>query len=713
MIEKQCQYSGESDVGVHFHLLHPGYDDCIEMVKEAHVSAPLLDDVKKFMKAAPKDEGKVMALLSALGAGEYWGSNTNGDYFPHHSLIHAPQGWQDLSTSMRRMTGSKWEWGYPTFYNAYAYQHHVNKDPARAFGNVEYATWDPQMRRVLLVVGVSRKKAQEQGAYGVVDRIDNGEFPDVSMGCRVPFDLCSICTDWSRITGNPRKDLAEHRRKPIRGLSVTTKDYCQHLQFETGRIYPDGRRVWMWNLHPKFFDISFVFIGADKSSKVMAKLAVGQCPIKIDSPMCKAGCTKCSPHGAVLSSHIHDVWSREKTAMELTPFEEYVVQHNRDDRDAGEIQDISKQEMARLKKEWEAKEKTAGPIMNAALKQGGEFLKARKKAREAKLSAVHEKAAGYRAFPEFEDPEDEVRINKIIDRQRRKLSRPGFTTRSHQEKVVKIGMADLEQAFAVGPQKLADLSFDKKAEIIKRIQSHFNKSLSSVAKEEPDIPKDTLDEMSECPGRSLGTAAGMGIVLKPREFQRVMVRSMGHNDLADKLDDAGACFEPGADADAAPGMQLAPDFLPRLIKMLGPLMEGRSAYGPPLKRRVLKITIVKHVPKDESRMIQHPLLDKVSGAYQAYRQEVMQKVASLVPKALHEYPGLYAEIVSEEDLFLKEGAGLVKAGGDVIQSFLGMFPATYLNGVYMPGPVSRYVADHPSYAGLREVNALAGRGGAA
>jgi hypothetical protein len=104
---------------------------------------------------------------------------------------------------------------------------------------------------------------------------------------------CSICTDWSRITGNFRRDLAEHKKKAIRGLSVTTRDYCQHLMFERGRIYPDGRKVFMWNLHPRFFDLSVVFIGADKTSYVLAKLA-GRCPIRPEKQQCRGGCRDCA-----------------------------------------------------------------------------------------------------------------------------------------------------------------------------------------------------------------------------------------------------------------------------------------------------------------------------------------------------------------------------------------------------------------------------------
>ena len=107
------------------------------------------------------------------------------------------------------------------------------------------------MHRVELVVYLDRSLAKKFDAYSVIERIENGGFPDVSMGCKVPFDVCSIC-------GNKSK---------------TRDDYCDHCKYMMNKILPDGRKVYVLNLTPRFFDISFVFIGADKTAKVMAKLA--------------------------------------------------------------------------------------------------------------------------------------------------------------------------------------------------------------------------------------------------------------------------------------------------------------------------------------------------------------------------------------------------------------------------------------------------------
>jgi hypothetical protein len=76
---------------------------------------------------------------------------SNADWFGIDALLHVPPDWELMPADQQKLMGQRWQWGYPTFYNAYAYQHHVNKDPARAFGTVEYVLWDSRMKRVLLI----------------------------------------------------------------------------------------------------------------------------------------------------------------------------------------------------------------------------------------------------------------------------------------------------------------------------------------------------------------------------------------------------------------------------------------------------------------------------------------------------------------------------------------------------------------------------------
>ncbi len=247
---KQCQFRGVDDRGHIFclPLLGKGLEKTAAVMQAQSRLHPRVQD---FVGRTQDTEEGIFVLVNAMGAGEFWGSNINGDLFPEKALVNAPETWNNLPVEDMRAVGAAWPYGYPTFMNAYPYKHHANKDPSRAFGRVEIAVWNPQMHRVELVVYLDRALCMQFDAYDIIQRIEQGGFPDVSMGCRVPFDVCTIC-------GNQSK---------------TRNDYCEHAATMMNKILPDGRKVAVRNDTPRFFDISFVFIGADKTAKVMAKLA--------------------------------------------------------------------------------------------------------------------------------------------------------------------------------------------------------------------------------------------------------------------------------------------------------------------------------------------------------------------------------------------------------------------------------------------------------
>jgi len=173
------------------------------------------------------DPRKVVVLLNAMGAGEYYGPNSRGDYFRETELLD----------------------NYHTFERiAHVFKFHQNKDPKKSYGKVLHSIYNPRMHRVELVISVNRDKAPD-----IAEKIDNGEFPSVSMGAKVQADKCSIC-------GKLNKVIAE---------------YCSHLKDHMGEILDDGRQVYADNIKPKFFDISFVPVGADRTARVLAKVASG------------------------------------------------------------------------------------------------------------------------------------------------------------------------------------------------------------------------------------------------------------------------------------------------------------------------------------------------------------------------------------------------------------------------------------------------------
>ena len=143
---------------------------------------------------------------------------------------------------------------YKTFMSAKPYLLHNNKNPKFGIGDVIFADYNTKMHRIELISALDRNDTK---ATEIEVKINSGDFPDVSMGCRVTADKCHIC-------GNMAKTRAE---------------YCDHLMNHMLQYWPydkpqtTGKITCAENPNPDFFDQSFVFTRADKSSNVMQKLA--------------------------------------------------------------------------------------------------------------------------------------------------------------------------------------------------------------------------------------------------------------------------------------------------------------------------------------------------------------------------------------------------------------------------------------------------------
>lgn len=224
-MNKLLLFPGKTDKGIFTHVIDTEQSYLVKTASEYH---PL---ISQYINGAEKIAGKTQVLLTALGSGEYWGANQNGDYFPEAALCH-----------------EGYDYGYQTFEKyAKIYKHHINKDPAAAYGDVKLAVFNPQYHRVELVVILDDTKAPD-----IAQRIADGNYPDWSMGCRVPYDICSIC----------------------RNKAPTRAQYCEHARYNLGGIDPTtGKQVFVINTRPKFFDISEVLLGADKVAKTLLKVA--------------------------------------------------------------------------------------------------------------------------------------------------------------------------------------------------------------------------------------------------------------------------------------------------------------------------------------------------------------------------------------------------------------------------------------------------------
>jgi hypothetical protein len=192
-----------------------------EQIKRASAIEALLDGYTPH-------SGKTAIHTIAMTSSDHFGFNRNGD------------GWKEAN--LRR--------DHPTFVSdAKVYRHHNNKPSSPSFGVVKASAYNEDMHRVELLMELDNEKCAEELALLEKD----GSYP-VSMACRVPHDVCSIC-------GNKAKHRGE---------------YCKHASHEMGQIYDDGRMVGVDNPSSTFFDISRVVRPADRVAWTLNKVASGE-----------------------------------------------------------------------------------------------------------------------------------------------------------------------------------------------------------------------------------------------------------------------------------------------------------------------------------------------------------------------------------------------------------------------------------------------------
>jgi len=207
-----------------------------EFNKLAHVKAA--SEALDYIKDVKPVPGKTIILVLAMTAGDWYQPNRNGDAWNERSVRAGP-------VIIPEADGLRHY--HKTFEsNAKIYRHHVNKDPEKRIGDVLRSFYNEHMHRVELLLALEHKRAED-----IIAQIERGEFPAVSMGCKIPADCCSIC-------GN---------------FAPSRAQYCDHAKYQLGELLPNGKRVFVWNPKPKFFDISIVRRPADRLGFMMKKVA--------------------------------------------------------------------------------------------------------------------------------------------------------------------------------------------------------------------------------------------------------------------------------------------------------------------------------------------------------------------------------------------------------------------------------------------------------
>lgn len=204
-----------------------------------------------FLQNVNPEPGISYLLVNAMGSWEFYDLNRNADGFPERSYmagVRAKCGHPDCTKSLDGWVREPETLvhHYKTFEEGGIYRHHKNQDPTLSRGSVKPALWNPRMHRVELLLRYVNSRDPE-----IPQKISDGVFPAVSMGCRVAYDVCTIC--------------GHH--------APTRAQYCSHALTQMNMILPDGRKVGVLNPCPRFFDISFVFRPADPTGWLLQKVA--------------------------------------------------------------------------------------------------------------------------------------------------------------------------------------------------------------------------------------------------------------------------------------------------------------------------------------------------------------------------------------------------------------------------------------------------------
>lgn len=164
------------------------------------------------------DPDYVYLWIRIVSAGEFYGPNKNGDYFPLKELVRS----------------------YETFRDAHPFKNHENKDIAKAIGRIFDVRYDDEMVTVEVFKAIDKKVAPE-----IARGYQKGYLTDVSMGCKVPYTVCSVC-------GNKARRASE---------------FCGHVKHHRLEYLETGERVYEINFEPRFHDSSVVLNGAERVAK--------------------------------------------------------------------------------------------------------------------------------------------------------------------------------------------------------------------------------------------------------------------------------------------------------------------------------------------------------------------------------------------------------------------------------------------------------------
>lgn len=130
--------------------------------------------IEWFLKQPHDFKRYVYMAVVPLGADEAWEETSNGDAFLREALRPENP-----------------EWGHKSFERyGNAFLNHRNKDPEKGFGDTPFMVYNDEMERVEGIWRLDRERAKRVGALDAINRIVRNGATEISMGTRVPYDVC-------------------------------------------------------------------------------------------------------------------------------------------------------------------------------------------------------------------------------------------------------------------------------------------------------------------------------------------------------------------------------------------------------------------------------------------------------------------------------------------------------------------------------------------
>jgi hypothetical protein len=197
----------------------------------------------------PKKNETLLHVITT-GTMDTYGCNSNSDGFNRDHMDYVVPEPEEGGATVIKLEGGlrKHHKSYRKTGQVYK-NHKTSEEPS---GSIVDETFNEGLGRGELIISVNNDRWHNE-----LENLSKGIAPNLSMGCGVAWDYCSLCG---------------HKR-------ASASDMCDHIRHHKLSMTPEGNQVFLINDKPMFNDISGVVIPADKISFVLRKVASENQPL--------------------------------------------------------------------------------------------------------------------------------------------------------------------------------------------------------------------------------------------------------------------------------------------------------------------------------------------------------------------------------------------------------------------------------------------------